>query len=371
MNHTTEEEILIKYKEGKASPEEKELVEGWILNGADFSFDLTDEELLEDLMSIRKRLDLDRPRRKIITLKKLSIAASIVLIAALSIFIFNTNTKQQAKPKNFVMNDKAPGENLATLTLSDGTTVTLDSTANGIIKETGIEIANDTSGNLTYIVKDNSAANRSDAFNTISTPRGGTYKIILPDGSKVWLNAASSLRFPLSFSDDSRKVELTGEGYFEVAKSNKRFKVTANNTTVEVLGTHFNVNSYTNEAYLNITLLEGSVKVTKRNSSVLLKPGEQCQASLSTTDLNIKHDVNLESVVAWKDGEFKFHNTDLKNIMRQLERWYDVDIDENSIPNKKFRGTISRDAKLSEVLSMIELTSNLDFKIEGRSVIMQ
>ena len=371
MNRTKEEEILIKYKEGTATAEEREWVEGWLLNGADFGFDLTDEELLEDLISIRQRLDLNRPNKKITIWKRFAVAASVLLVASLSILLFKVNNKQPFQSGEFNVNDKAPGGKLATLTLSDGSTVTLDSNVNSVIKEMGIEIANDTNGNITYIVKDNSVANDSDAFNTITTPRGGTYKILLPDGSKVWLNAASSLRFPLSFSDDSRKVELTGEGYFEVAKSNKRFKVTANNTTVEVLGTHFNVNSYTNEANLSITLLEGSVKVTKRNSSVLLKPGEQCQVSLSTSDLIINDGVDLESTIAWKDGDFKFHNTDLKNIMRQLERWYDVDIDENSVPNKKFRGTISRNVKLSEVLSMIELTSNLNFKIEGRSVTMQ
>ncbi len=369
MNRRTEEEILLRYKEGKATADEEKLVEDWILNGADFGFDLKDEELLEDLISIRERLDLDRPRRRtIIFRQRFAIAASIMLIASLSVVLFKFNNRP-LNPVHLTFVHKPVAEKSATLTLSNGSKIQLDSTAEGTIKEAGVEIANDAGGNITYMVKDIKQADVTEAFNTITTPKGRNYKIILPDGSKVWLNAVSSLRFPISFSGKDRIVELTGEGYFEVAKSNKKFKVLAhNNTTVEVLGTHFNVNSYPNESSTLVTLLEGSVKLLNKNSVAMLKPGEQAEINLQNPDISINRNIDVESLIAWKDGAFKFNDTDLKSIMRQLERWYDVDMDVSSIPDKKFNGTISRDVKLSEVLSMIELTSKLNFKIEGRSV---
>jgi len=369
MNRTTGEERLNKYIEGSATTEEKEEVEGWILNGADFGFDLTDEELLEDLISIRQRLDLHRQQRKMAVWRRFTVAASILLMAGLAMMIFRHNN-QQPKTEVYAVTDKLAGKSLATLILSDGRKVLLDTAAKTTIKESGLEIVNDADGNITYVVKSSSTTDVSKAFNTITTPRGGIYSIILPDGSKVWLNAASSLRFPLAFNKSVRMVELTGEGYFEVAKSTNKFKVVANNATVEVLGTHFNVNSYADELSTDVTLLEGSVKVSSGNSTALLKPGEQGEIS-SQTFIRVKNNIDTASITAWKDGSFNFNNTDLKSIMRQIERWYDVDVDDTMIPDKKFNGTISRNVKLSEVLSMIELTSNLNFKIEGRSVTMK
>ena len=372
MNKSTEEEILIKYREGKATADEKKWVESWMLNGVDFGFDLTDEELLQDLVSIRKRLAIDKPKTRILSWKDFAIAASIILVASLSILFFTKENNTKITPKNSVIaqNDISAAGNIAVLTLSDGTKIKLDSTVEGISKEAGIGIVNDTNGNLTYVVNTDNLPDGKSAYNTIATPRGGTYKIILPDGTKVWLNAASSLRFPLSFADDSRKVELTGEGYFEVAKSNKRFRVSTHNTTVEVLGTHFNVNSYKNEKATNVTLLEGSVKLISGTATALLKPGEQGQVATENTPIQIIDNKDTEAIIAWTNGQFRFHNSDLKSIMRQLERWYNIDVDLNSIPDKKFNGAISRDAKLSEVISMIELTSDLNFKIKGRSLTM-
>lgn len=372
MKRATEEEILIKYRDGKADADEIKWVEGWLLNRLDLGFDLTDEELLEDLIIIRKRLNIDKPQRRILPIKGLAIAASLLIVASISIFFFLQDEQNNTVSKNdTIANIDIPaGDNLATLTLSDGSTIKLDSTVGGIIKENGIEIENDANGNLTYIINSNKNADGKLAYNTISTPRGGTYKIVLPDGTKVWLNAASSLRFPLSFEDNVRKVELTGEGYFEVSKSKNRFKVAAQNTVIEVLGTHFNVNSYINENATNVTLLEGSVKLISGNVSALLKPGEQGQIPDASNSIQVNTSRDTESIIAWTNGQFKFNNSDLKGIMRQLERWYDIDVDLNSIPDKKFNGTISREANLSEVLSMIELTSDLKFKMKGRSLTM-
>src|SRR5690606_22526170 len=159
---------------------------------------------------------------------------------------------------------------------------------------------------------------------------------------------ASSLRFPVTFSDTDRNVELTGEGYFEVAKTNKKFRVITGETAVEVLGTHFNVNAYDNESACTITLLEGSVSVKKGMEGIVIKPGEQASITSSVNNIQVNSAVDTEAITAWKNGAFKFAGTDLKDIMRQLERWYDVDVDENRLPDKKFNGTISRDVRLSE-----------------------
>jgi len=374
MDKEIAEEILLRYKEGKASVEEIILVEKWMMYGADQGFDLTEEELLHDLNGLRQRMNFIQPKnQKIILWQRLAVAVSIILIASLGmIFYLRENRHKEfvsASPPVIVA-----GSNRATLTLSDGSTIQLNKSVGNISKETGIEITNDTHGNLVYKVSEQTPGLKSiNDFNTISTPRGGQYKIILPDGSKVWLNAASSLRFPVSFSDNDRTVEINGEGYFEVAKSRKKFKVLTGNTTVEVLGTHFNVNAYENEFANTITLVEGSVKVKRGKASLIIKPGEQAivNSAVAKEEILLKSNVDAESLIAWKDGQFHFNNTDLKEIMRQLERWYDVDVDRNIIPNKRFNGTISRNVKLSEVLAMIELTSNLHFKIEGRKIMMK
>jgi transmembrane sensor len=372
MNKEQAERILHNYHLGKATQAEKELVEQWLLHGADQGNDLTEEELLEDLLSIRQGLGFHQPeKRKIKLWKQVSVAASIILIAAVSVFIFRSNSQfnnPSTQAGQQLVYDKPAGKNTATLTLADGTTIQLDKQTGEIAKEAGIEIVNDGKGNLVYDLSiQKPEVENLNAFHTISTPRSGQYTIILPDGSKVWLNAASSLRFPVAFSKTLRQVELTGEGYFEVAKSKVKFKVVTGQTAVEVLGTHFNVHAY--DQTHAVTLVEGSVKVSQGSLNKIIKPGDQALLS-PENDIILKSAVDIETFTAWKDGMFQFNNTDLKDIMREIERWYDVDVDESVLPAKKFNGSIPRNVKLSEVLAMIELTSNLKFKIQGRSVVM-
>ncbi len=366
------EDILRRYKQGTATAREKLLVESWLLHGADEGFDLTDKELLEDLISIRQQIDFNPPKRQRTLLwQRIAVAASVMMVATLAVMLYKGDVKPRV-PVAAMESERPAGTNSATLTLSDGSRISLDGLVGDITKEAGIKITNDAHGNVVYKVSaQNTAHHRPAAFNTISTPRGGQYKIILPDGSQVWLNAASSLRFPVTFSDTDRNVELTGEGYFEVAKAAKKFRVVTGATAVEVLGTHFNVNAYDNESACNITLLEGSVRVKNGMAGIVMKPGEQASVKPLVNNIQVNAGVDTEAVTAWKDGTFKFAGTDLKDIMRQLERWYDVEVDEDSMPDKKFNGTISRDVRLSEVLAMIELTSNLHFKIEGRRIIMK
>jgi len=214
-------------------------------------------------------------------------------------------------------------------------------------------------------------------YNTLTTPRGNQYQIVLPDGSKVWLNAASSITYPTSFTDAERRITMTGEAYFEVAKKERDagggtgrvpFIVVVDGTEVEVLGTHFNINAYKEEPALLTTLLEGSVKVSAHGHQQLIRPGEQTVVTPSGTGIGLKKDVDLDEVVAWKNGYFQFDHADIQTIMRQIARWYDVEISfEGKVPERKFGGDISRDLKLSEVLYGLNL-SKIHFRIEGKKL---
>jgi len=226
-----------------------------------------------------------------------------------------------------------------------------------------------------------SAKNATVLYNTITTPRGGQYQVMLSDGSKVWLNAASSLHFPTSFTGQQRIVELTGEAYFEVAhvsavgeKNKLPFIVkiiTASGARreVEVLGTHFNINAYNDESVVKTTLLEGSVKMTQESGSTLLIPGQQAQLN-SNGDVNILKDADMDEAIAWKNGMFQFKKVDIKTIMRQIARWYDVDIEYQKNVDEKFYAEISRNTNVSNVFRILEETGGVHFVIEGKKVVV-
>ncbi len=236
-----------------------------------------------------------------------------------------------------------------------------------LIEQSGIKITRAENGMIAY----SAAKNSVTGYNSIETPKGGEFKIVLPDGSKVWLNASSSLRYPTSFLGSERKVELTGEAYFEVAKNVlKPFKVAGSDQVVEVLGTQFNISSYVDDAAVKTTLLEGSVRVLSNKSSQvkMLKPGEQSNISYSANVFSVKQ-VDVEQAVAWKNGYFLFVDEDLKSIMRKFERWYDVDVEyKGNADDLRFGGIVSRSKSLSQALKIVEQTGNLKIKIEGRRV---
>lgn len=218
-----------------------------------------------------------------------------------------------------------------------------------------------------------SAASAQPLYNTIETPKGGQYQVDLPDGTKVWLNAGSLLRYPTNFTGKIRSVELTGEAYFEVAKNaHKPFKVLSKNQVVEVLGTHFNISSYTDDISVKTTLLEGSVKVlsSKVNQTKLLKPGQQSDINYTNNAFFIKS-VNTDEVIAWKNGYFLFSDEDLKSIMARFARWYNVDVEyQGDVDNLRFGGMVSRSKDLTQALKVVEQAGNVKFKIEGRRVIV-
>lgn len=302
-------------------------------------------------------------------------AAIIIILGTASFLWFSSRTKSTVAKNDPVPGiDIAPGQEGAILTLADGSTVVLDSLGNGIIATqngTRLMLSN---GQLAYNA--NGTSNAAVTYNTVTTPKGRQFRLLLQDGTKVWLNAASSIRYPTIFAGKERKVEVTGEVYFEVAKNEKKpFHVKVNDETeIEVLGTHFNINSYADEATVNTTLLEGLVRITNKKEKAVLKPGQQAQVagvSMQPQGIKILNDVDVDKVMAWKNGVFNFQDATLKEVMHQLERWYDIDVEyEKGIPKFEFFGKMSRDLSLSEVLRGLQV-SEVHFRIEaGRKVIV-
>lgn len=257
------------------------------------------------------------------------------------------------------------------LTLSDGRQVALDSTATEqIIEQKGIHAVNSGKGALTYAKPTgNNAAQPDIVLNTLTTPRGKYYKIILPDGTRVSLNAASSLRYPTFFSDGQRKVELTGEAYFDVAKdAGQPFVVVTGKQVIAVLGTAFNVKAYTDEPYIKTTLVEGRIKVDPRNGTEakLLNPGEQ--ATLENNQLQIRKTDTREDI-SWMSDMFYFSDTDLHTVAHQLQRWYDIEVDYSSLPNARLYGQLPRSTPLLQLLKAIEKTSDIKLKLSNNRLL--
>lgn len=297
-------------------------------------------------------------------------AAAVILVLLSAGLYFYTSTRPSETNQYAVQDDVKPGGAKAVLTLADGRSIILTDAADGkLAEQSGIGVTKTKDGQLVYQFDDAGPGHEGAAqYNTISTPKGGKYQVNLPDGTQVWLNAASVIKFPVTFASlKERKVELQGEAYFEVFKDkHKPFKVVSGRQEVEVLGTHFNINTYQNEGVSKTTLLEGSVKLHVADASdVTLKPGEQSVVGVSNVAV---HKVNTDQVVAWKNGNFQFNDESLISIMKQLERWYDVEVDYSTVPDTHYEGFISRNVNLSQVLNMMEITGNLKFKIKGKVI---
>ncbi len=297
-------------------------------------------------------------------------ASIIVLLAAGASFYFWLIRKQQGQETIANVKDiAAPKSNRATITLSNGQKIFLDSAANGAIAIQGnVQVEKLKDGKITY--EGNPQTKTEIIYNTLYNPRGSkVISLTLSDGTQVWLNAESSLKYPVAFAGFERKVEITGEAYFEVVHNpTSPFTVIKGSTEVEVLGTHFNVNAYDDEQNIKVTLLEGGVKVSSGKNSGTLKPGQQAQISGMVSIIDA---VDLDQVMAWKNERFDFgENTDLADIMRQVSRWYDVDIEFRGNVPLHFGGGISRQVNVSEVLKKFELTGKVRFKMEGQKIIV-
>jgi transmembrane sensor len=304
-------------------------------------------------------------------------AAAVLLIAATSLIFFLPGLRRQQQL--VVRNDVAPGGNRAVLTLGNGQQIVLDDAANGTLSRQGnTAVVKSGTGQLVYTVQQGNS--REVVYNTITTPAGGQYQVILPDGSRVWLNARSSLRYPTAFSGNDRRVELTGEGYFEVNSlplanqdghtKKMPFHVTAGTMEVAVLGTHFNVMAYPDENAIKTTLLEGAVQLHQATTTVAIKPGEEGNIDKGSQHFRVVPG-DMEGAIAWKNGLFHFENADIQTISRQIARWYDVDIVfEGQLPTRRFVGVMSRNVPLSSVIKILEAT-DVHFKINGRKLIIE
>ncbi|WP_158800072.1 FecR family protein [Pedobacter sp. L105] len=369
--------ILKKYRQGNATREEIKFLETYydlFEVNEDLINEINEEVYITLKDQIKKSIDINiQSQSRQTRIKKLmpvwlkySAAALVLIVFSLSgYFILHSSEKHNLSARNIL-----PGGNKAVLTLSNGKKIILDNAARGqIATQSGINITKTASGQITYTLTADNNKNADRVNNTISTPKGGQYQVILPDGTRVWLNAASSLSYPASFHGDERMVKLNGEAYFEVTKNKKMpFKVQSGLQVIEVLGTHFNVNAYTDENDIKTTLLEGSVKVSSGNRTGLLIPGQQSLVNRKDPGNILTRMVNTEKETAWKNGVFSFAGDDLKSIMRQVSRWYDVNvIYTGPLTDEKYFGEISRKSNLSDVIKILEL-NNLHFEIDGKTI---
>lgn len=305
---------------------------------------------------------------------RVAVAASFFAVLGLSLYFYSSKSPDKVELANGEVADINPAGNKAYLTLGNGKRIALTGAGNGTIAEqTGVQITKTADGQLVYTIAENKSGPSSPLeYNTIETPNGGKYEIALPDGTHVWMNAASSLKYPASFASlKERVVQLQGEAYFQVAKDKLHpFIVKTAKQEVKVLGTHFNINSYADEPETRTTLLEGSVNITGLNNKIskILIPGQQ--AVLKGNDLKIS-DADVDQAVSWKNGDFVFLGEDLKAMMRQIARWYDVEIEyQGNVNSSGIVSTISRTKKLSQLLKALQKNQGIHFKVEGRRVLV-
>jgi transmembrane sensor len=296
--------------------------------------------------------------------KKIAIAAIVLLILSFGAYqLLNKQIRYQIALNK--LKEVGPGGDKAVLTLANGKQIVLNNTKNGLVANQGNIIINKTSNNQ-IIYKAPAGDVASLSYNTIATPRGGQFQVVLPDGTKVWLNSASSLKYPTAFIGKERDVTLTGEAYFEVAKNKEMpFKVATAGQIVEVLGTHFNVNAYGDEPTIKTTLLEGSVKIssTKGVALGLLHPGQQSVFSPGKGEMIIS-DADTSQAIAWKNGLFYFKGADVASIMKSLARWYNIDVEfDGQMPHRRFSGKIYRNVNAAQVMEIIDYSA-INYKVE-------
>lgn len=302
-------------------------------------------------------------------LKRFAAAAAILVVAGAGLYYwYNAGLKPETETAA-VVNDVLPGSTKAVLTLSNGQQIVLDNAADGILaQQGGTSISKQAGGQIVY--NTNGDASGEVLYNTMSTPRGGEYQLTLPDGTKAWLNAASSITYPTAFTGQERSVRITGEVYLEVAKDKRKpFLVQANDVKLEVLGTHFNVNAYGDDKTVRTTLLEGSVKVNAGGNSRVIAPGQQAKVAQGGT-MTVDANVNIAETMAWKNGRFVFEGASIETVMRQLSRWYDVEVQAVEDVDDLFFVDVPRNKKISDVLKALELTGKVKFKIEGKKIMI-
>jgi transmembrane sensor len=377
-----EEEELMALLSNPENEEQVQILMDRFMENTRHEIQMSDQAAASILNNILKRgkgFVIQKKNSKTVYTFWLGLAASVLIILGGAYFISDKKehaiAKQDSSSSVGLKTEKSakilPGGHHAVLTTSDGKAIILDSMPNGLLTQQGSTDVKKLGGLLEYKAPASFIGDTVISYNTVSTPRGGQYQIVLSDGSKVWLNAASSIRFPTAFSGSLREVELTGEAYFEVAKNKEKpFQVKVRDLKIAVLGTHFNVKAYEDESEIKTSLLEGSVKIIQGKEAGLLKPGQQAVINFKDDKVKIAN-ADMVEVIAWKNGLFRFEGANIETIMREIGRWYDVEIVyAGKVPRRRFEGKINRNAGLSEVLRILEL-SNVKFSIAGKKIIVQ
>lgn len=367
-------DLIQRYLKGNTTPEEASALHEWYDSFDDSEVSLPmepgeDRHLLEQRLLNRLRPVMQPAPAKPFRYRRYLVAASVVILIGVAgmvgLQLRYSSHKKNIIAANIPAKEVLPANKKALLTLADGSTIALDDAANGAIgRQGGASVIKNTKGQLSYQVDE---AGEAVVYNTLTVPRGGQFQVVLPDGTKVWLNSASSLRYPTSFRGADRKVILQGQAYFEIAgKANQPFKVQANEMEVVVLGTRFDMMAYADEPTINATLLDGKIKVQDQ----ILHPGQQAVLALAGHQLTVK-EADINKIMAWKNGLFVFNNMDLPTILREIARWYDVEIVYHTIPGKElYGGGISRNLNLSAVLHVLEENGTNHFKTDGNKVIV-
>jgi transmembrane sensor len=384
----TKEEFLVlyeKYMNGQCTADEKKLLDTYRdeMSLAEDGWNDAQADEADVRVRIWQRLNDSRkivklPKRKATQYRWLQVAAVLLAVLFAGLFFIERKKNGESDTVKLTANTKQilPGGNKAYLTLANGVRIVLDDAKNcKLATAPGVTVSKTANGVLTYRFTNSNHKTAPDAipeFNTITTPRGGQYKVVLEDGTQVWLNAASSIRFPQAFTGVTREVELSGEAYFEVTKNKaKPFIVQANGTKVQVFGTHFNINAYNDNDAVTTTLLEGSVRMANNSSAVMLVPGQQGVTGKGSAAIKVGQ-ADIQQTMAWKNGLFIFHDLNITEVMKQVGRWYDVDVEyrDEEVKNNEFGGTISKYKNINELLDVMVLTRSIHYKIEGRRVII-
>ena len=364
--------LLQKQQAGQLTDEEKAILDTWYLKLAQTETAEVDEtDMTNRLDAVLAGLGTNQRRPEIKTRRlwpRIAAAASILLCLSIGLYFYQHKTQKQGTNTQIAKNDIAPGTNGAILTLANGQKIILEHMKVGkITKQNGADLSK--AGDSLLVYQKGAALTPMISYNTLETPMGKQYAVVLPDGTKVWLNASSSLKYPTSFSGGQRLVELIGEAYFEVIHNSRMpFRVSTGNQVVEDIGTEFNINAYADEQVVKTTLIAGRIKINRGHQEKLLKPDEQAVAA-DNEEIKITT-VDTEPVLAWKNGDFIFKDEDFKAAMRQVARWYNVEVvydpsaPDNFIPG----GWISRSKNISAILNIMESTGKVHFKIEGRRI---